>query len=42
MRHKDLQSLKEHISQYESHLRQDTSGDNTPDDDDLLGHGAEA
>ena len=41
MRHKDLASLKECISQRESHLGQDTSGDNTPDDDDLLGHGAE-
>ena len=41
MRCKDLASLKERISQYESHLGQDTSGDNTPDDDDLLGHGAE-
>ena len=38
---KDLKSLKERISQYESHLEQDTSGDNTPDSDDLLDHGAE-
>ena len=41
MRCKDLESLKECISQYESHLGQDMSGDNTPNDDDLLGHGAE-
>ena len=41
MRHKDLKSLKDHISQYESHLGQDTSGDNAPNGDDLLGHGAE-
>ena len=42
MRHKDLKSLKGHISQYESHLEQDTPGDNTPDSDDLLDQGAEA
>ena len=42
MRHKDLESLKGHISQYESHLKQDTPGDNIPDSDDLLNHGAEA
>ena len=41
MRHKDLESLKGRISQYESHLEQDLSGDNTPDSDDLLDHGAE-
>ena len=41
MRHKDLASLKECISQYESHLGQDTLGDNTPDSNDLLDHGAE-
>ena len=41
MRHKDLKSLKDRISQYEFHLGQDTSGDNAPDGDDLLGHGAE-
>ena len=41
MKHKDLESLKGHISQYESHLKQDTLGDNTPDSDDLLNHGAE-
>ena len=33
MRCKDLKSLKECISQHESHLGQDTLGDNTPDDD---------
>ena len=42
MRHKDLKGLKECISQYESHLKQDTLGDNTTDSDDLLDHGAEA
>ena len=42
MRCKDLESLKKRISQHESHLRQDPSGDNTPDGDDLFGHGAEA
>ena len=42
MRHKDLKSLKECISQYGSHLEQDSSGDNTPDSDNLLDHGAEA
>ena len=42
MRRKDLESLKGHISQYESHLEQDTPGDNTPDSDDLLNQGAEA
>ena len=42
MRCKDLESLKGHISQYESHLEQDTSGDNTQDSDDLLDQGAEA
>ena len=41
MRHKDLESLKGHISQCESHLEQDTPGDNTPDSDDLLNQGAE-
>ena len=41
MRHKDLESLKGHISQYESHLEQDTPGDNIPDSDDLLDQGAE-
>ena len=42
MRHKDLESLKGHISQYESHLEQDMPGDNTRDSDDLLDQGAEA
>ena len=38
---KDLKSLKSHISQCESHLEQDTTGDDTPDIDDLLNQGAE-
>ena len=38
---KDLESLKRRISQCESHLKQDTPGDNTPDIDDLLNQGAE-
>ena len=42
MRWKDLESLRLHISHHESHLRQDPSEDNTPSDDDLFGHGAEA
>ena len=42
MRRKDLESLKGCISQYESHLEQDTPGDNTPNSDDLLDQGAEA
>ena len=42
LRRKDLESLREHISYYESYLRQDPSVDNTPDDDGLLGHGAQA
>ena len=42
MRHKDLESLRERISYHESHLRQDPSEDNTPGDDGLFGHGAEA
>ena len=42
MRHKDLESLREHISYHESHLRQDPLEDNTPSDDGLFGHGAEA
>ena len=41
MRHKDLESLKGCISQYESHLKQDTPGDNIPNSDNLLDHGAE-
>ena len=42
MRCKDLESLKVHISCQESHLGQDPSGDNTPGDDGLFGHCAEA
>ena len=36
MRCKDLESLKERISQHESHLEQDVPEDNVPDIDDLL------
>ena len=42
MRRKDLESLRERISYHESHLREDPSEDNTPGDDGLFGHGAEA
>ena len=42
LRHKDLESLRECISYYESHLRQDPLEDNTPDDDGLFGQGAQA
>ena len=42
LRHKDLESLRECISYYELHLRQDPLEDNTPDDDGLFGHGAQA
>ena len=42
MRRKDLESLREHISYHESHLREDPLEDNTPSDDGLFGHGAEA
>ena len=42
MRCKDLESLKGHISQCESHLEQDMPGNNTPNNDDLLDQGAEA
>ena len=42
MRCKDLESLRECISYHESHLGQDPSEDNTPGDDGLFGHGAEA
>ena len=42
LRCKDLESLRERISYYESHLRQDPLGDDTPDDDSLFGHGAQA
>ena len=42
LRCKDLESLRECISYYESHLGQDLLEDNTPDDDGLFGHGAQA
>ena len=42
LRHKDLESLRECISYYESHLGQDPSENDTPDDDGLFGHGAHA
>ena len=42
LRHKDLESLRECISYYESHLRQDPSEHDTPDDDGLFSHGAQA
>ena len=42
MRHKDLESLRVRISHHESHLGQDPLEDNTPGDDGLFGHGAEA
>ena len=42
MRHKDLESLWERISYHESHLGKDPSEDNTPSDDGLFSHGAEA
>ena len=42
LRCKDLESLREHISYYESHLGQDPSEDDTPDNDGLFGHGAQA
>ena len=42
LRRKDLESLREHISYYESCLGQDPSGDEPPDDDGLFGHGAQA
>ena len=42
MRCKDLESLRVCISHHESHLRQDPLEDNTPSDDGLFGHGAEA
>ena len=40
-KHKDLESLKRRISQCESHLEQDTPGNDIPDIDDLLNQGAE-
>ena len=42
MRCKDLESLKERISQQESHLQQDTPEQDVPKSDDLLNQGAEA
>ena len=42
LRCKDLESLRERISYYESCLRQDPSGDDTPDNDGLFGHSAQA
>ena len=42
LRCKDLESLRERISYYESHLGQDPLEDNTPNDDGLFSHGAQA
>ena len=42
LRHKDLESLKERISQQESHLQQDAPEQDIPESDDLLNQGAEA
>ena len=42
MRQKDLKSLKERISQHESHLEQDTPGDTISNSNDLLDRDAEA
>ena len=42
LRCKDLESLRERISYYELHLGQDPSEDDTPHDDGLFGHGAQA
>ena len=42
LRCKELESLRGCISYYELHLGQDPSEDNTPDDDGLFGHGAQA
>ena len=42
MRRKDLESLRVRIAHQESHLGQDPSEDNTPGDDSLFGHDAEA
>ena len=41
LRRKELEGLRERISYYESHLGQDPSED-TPNDDGLFGHGAQA
>ena len=42
LRCKELESLRGHISYYESHLGQDPLEDDTLDDDGLFGHGAQA
>ena len=42
LRHKELESLRGCISYYESHLGQDPSEDDTPGDDGLFSHGAQA
>ena len=42
LRHKELESLRGRISCYESHLRQDLLEDDTPDDNGLFSHGAQA
>ena len=42
LRRKDLESLRERISYYESCLVQDLSGDDPPDDDGLFSHDAQA
>ena len=41
MRRKDLESLKEHISQQKSHLEQDAPEEDIPKSNDLLDQGAE-
>ena len=41
-RHKSLETLRERISYYESQLGQDPSEGDTPDDDGLFSHGAQA
>ena len=41
-RRKSLETLKEHISYYETQLGQEPSEGNTPDDDGQFGHGAQA
>ena len=42
LRCKELESLRGCISYYESHLRQDPSEDDTPNDDGLFSHSAQA
>ena len=42
LRCKELESLRGHISYYESHLGQDPSEDDAPNDDGLFSHGAQA